>query len=410
MTDRLSSCNEAHSQSANASIWKRLSKRLALLGTTLLLVAAGAEIAVRLFTDTIPPLTVKDPDIGQRYIASFEDTIYVPEADRRIKVRFNRFGFRGPDWTETKPPGVRRIAILGDSMVASLVVDEEDTMVCQLERLLNQSNPEATWEVLNFGVAGASPGQGLTLYKNLVSRFDPDIVLCAYFVGNDLADNCSRLSNNPRIYYELNDAGELQQQPFPAERAKVSAFLNRYSRFYVWQKDAVNKLFAQAKAKSGMLPAGEWIFCRNESEDLAYAWRLSAEINRAFQKEVTNNGAMFGVLLLPSGWQVYRDVFQTILDLVPDKAQDFDWDYPNQRLKALCEEANIPLVTMLTEFREAAPSGSASVKSEWLFHLGYGHYNERGNALAAKIVHRFLTEGDRQNALAARQPFVTRLR
>ncbi len=392
---------------------KRLAKKLVLLASTLLLLLIGAEIATRWLTDVIPPLTIKDPQIGQRYLPSFEAEVYVPEAGREILLRFNRAGFRGPDRPQQKPQArdgkiCRRVAVLGDSMIASLAVDEEDTMVCRLERMLNESHGETTWEVLNFGVSGASPGQAMVLYRELASRYDPDVVLCAFFVGNDLADNCSRLSNNPRIYFDLDEQGGLCQLPFSAGRARIGYYLNRYSRFYVWQKHAVNKTRRQLMNRVGMIEPGQWICCNKETEKLAHAWKLTNEIHRAFQQEVESRGAEFAVVLIPSGWQIYEDVFQTILDRAGEMAEHFEADYPDRRLGALCRAAGIPLVSMSADFRRAAPSRSAQRKDEWLFHGGNGHFNRRGNEIAARVVHRFLTQGDPQQL--ADGPLVGRLR
>jgi len=387
---------------------KRLLGKLALLACTLLVLLAGAEIATRLLTNTIPPLTVKDSVIGQHYVPSFNETVYVPEAEREVALRFNRWGFRGPDWPREKPEGVRRVAVLGDSMIASLAVDEKDTLVCRLQRLLDQSHPEVKWEVLNFGVSGASPGQELVLYRELASRWSPDIVLCAYFVGNDLADNCRRLSHNPRIYFDLDSQGKLHQVPFSASKAKASYYMNRYSRFYVWQKDAVNKLRKRVMNRAGVVAPGEWIFCREESEKLAHAWKLTGEIHREFRREVESRGAKFAVVLIPSAWQIYTDVFQRILDNAGEKTPHFDPNYPDERLEGLCAEAGIPFLSMSADFREAAPGASTKNRDEWLFHQGHGHFNRRGNEIAAQAVHRFLTQGTEQ--ATARQPLIRPLR
>ncbi|OHB67085.1 MAG: hypothetical protein A2V70_19350 [Planctomycetes bacterium RBG_13_63_9] len=370
-----------------------LAKRLALLTTTIVLLLVLAEIATRLLTDTIPPLTVKDPVIGQHYLPSFEADVFVPEAHRKVHLRFNEVGFRGPDRPMRKPPGVRRVAVLGDSMIASVTVDEKDTLVCQLERMLTRSHPQVKWEVLNFGVCGASPGQAMVLYRELAYRWDPDVVLCAYFVGNDLADNCSRLSHNPRIYFDLDEQGTMRQEPFSARRAWIGYYLNRYSRFYVWQKCALNNARRQIMEVTGTVEPGHWIFCRNESEDLAHAWKLTGEINRAFQREVTRRGASFALLLIPAAEQVDQHVFESLRQKAGDLADQFDWDYPDERLGELCRAADVSFLSMTADFRQAAPDATSHAKDQWLFCNGRGHFNERGNRLAAQRVHHFLTHG-----------------
>lgn len=365
--------------------------RLALLLTTLALTLGVLEVATRLFSHVVPPLTEKDARIGQRHVQSFTGEVFVPEAGRSICLRFNDVGFRGPDWPRQKAAGVRRVAVLGDSMISSLAVDERDTLVCQLQRLLAGTGER--WEVLNFGVAGASPAQELVLYRNLVRQYQPDIVLGAYFVGNDFSDNSLRLSNNPRIYFDLADDGSLVQQPFSAGRAGLSRWLNRYSRFYVWQKDAVNRAAGNVREQAGAIDPGRWVFCTELDENLNHAWAISTGLPPMFDEAVRRDGGTFALVMIPSAVQVYRDFFQREAAQAGDKAPAFDWDYPDRRMGELCERSGIPFLSMTAEFREAAPSSSVDLRDEWLFHGGTGHFNERGNRLAAEVIHRFLTRG-----------------
>ena len=110
---------------------------LVVSAITLVLILVVAEIATRLFSDTVPPLKARSQTFGDHYLPSFSGDVYVPEAGRKIHLRFNQHGFRGPDRPKDKPPGVRRIAVLGDSMIASLAVEERHTLVHRLESMLN---------------------------------------------------------------------------------------------------------------------------------------------------------------------------------------------------------------------------------------------------------------------------------
>jgi len=386
---------------------KAAAKKLALLASTLLLLAACAEIAVRLFTDTAP-LMIRDPILGSHYIPFYEGEVYIPEVGRKVPLRFNRVGFRGPDRPFEKPGGVRRVAVVGDSFIAAVSVEEEKTVVCRLERMLNQSDPEVPWEVLNFGVSGSGTGQELLLYQKLVHRFDPDIVLCAFFVGNDLSDNCNRLSSQPRIYYDLDDEGKLYQVPYSSVRAALSGWLNRYSRFYVWQKGLFRKARANVCAKMGHLPNGDWIYCSKEPENVAHAWRITGELLKAFAGEVRSRGSQFAVVVLPAPQQIYADCFQETLRLAGELAEHFDRDYPQRRLAGLCREAGIPMLSVIDDFREAAPRASIEMQQQWLYNGGCGHFNARGNMIAARAIHRFLTRAHPQQV--ADRPFVTLVR
>src|SRR5882762_4573302 len=70
-------------------------------------------------------------------------------------VRINSHGLRDRERSHNKPPGVLRIALLGNSFCEALQVPVEKTVGAELERLLNQCPAAAgrEVEVINFGVA-----------------------------------------------------------------------------------------------------------------------------------------------------------------------------------------------------------------------------------------------------------------
>ena len=286
-----------------------------LTTVTLILILVAAEIATRLFSDIVPPLKAKNETFGDHYLPSFSGDVYVPEAGRKIHLRFNKHGFRGPDRPKEKPPGVRRIAVLGDSMIASLAVEEQHTLVLRLESMLNGESEKGAWEVFNYGVSAASPGTELVLYRNLAAQWHPDIVLVAFFVGNDISDSSRELDNYPRIYFDINGEGQLYQRPFSAEKARFTNYLNRCSRFYVWQKVKINRAVGRAADVAQILLPRHRAFCRQESDKFRKAWEIIEGVLRVFRQEVETSGGRFGVAIIPDGNVVYPDQFEKILAL-----------------------------------------------------------------------------------------------
>jgi hypothetical protein len=376
------------------SVLKRAAARLGLLAGTLVLLTLVLEVATRLLTDTSPPLKENDSVLGHRYIRSFDGMVFVPEAGRKVRLRFNSVGFRGRDWSLEKPPGVRRIAIFGDSMVSGLEMDEPDILASQLERLLNQAQSRVRWEVLNFGLSGASPADQLVLYRELAARYQPDIVLGSYFCGNDLTDSTPQLSNNPRNYFELDDSGRLYQLPTSAVRKRFSDLLNRYSRFYVWQKEATRGLRYRVQKQTATASSiAEWAaFYTGEEPELEHAWKVGAAVVREFARQAESNGSQFVLLVIPSAKQIYRDHFLEIIEASGRPAEQFDQDLPDKRLAAICREAKISSIPLTEALRAAAPSGSVQVEKEWLFNNGRLHWNKQGNHVAAEAICRYLAD------------------
>lgn len=363
-------------------------KRIVLAAASVFVALLLGEAAVRVFTDVTQGLEIRDPELGRRHVRGWRGEVYSTETKRRIPLRFNRDGFRGPDRPFAKPAGVTRIAILGDSMIAGLEVEEEHTLVRRLEELLHASHPERRFEVFNFGVGGASPGQALVLYRQLASRYDPDIVVSAFFVGNDLSDNCARFTGAPRLYFDLDPAGRLVQQPFSGARAAGSAWLNRNSRLYVWKKRACSLLRRRIAAAAGASRHNAQVFRTEPAGDVAHAWKITEALVRAWARDVAGRGADFVQLVVPVAEQVHDDAFETLIREFGGRREEYEAGYPDRRLGRVCGAAGIRFLSLREDFRRAARTGGGC-----LFNGGVAHFSERGHDLAARRLHRYLTIG-----------------
>lgn len=383
-------------------------KKLALLGGTLVGLLLVLEGATRLLTNTAPPILQRDPLVGQRFLRSFEGTAYDEETGRAVPLRLNREGLRGPDLPYEKPPGVRRLALVGDSMIAALGLEESQTAVAQLERMLNESSPGVRWEVLNGGVCGSATGQEMLLYREVIARYQADIVLCCFFSGNDLTDNSPQLSSSPRISFDLDPSGQLVQLPFSASNRALSTWLNRYSRFYVWQRTALNGLRHHVDNSLGVMTPGDWVFLAQESPEIAHAWDISTALLKQFQQEVEHRGSLFAVVLIPSAASICDDCFRGVCQRAGRQASHLQQDHPEDRLEAICRLAHIPFWSLVPDFHQAAPKANSTVVEEQLFLNGSGHLNSRGNTVTARSLYRFLQEGDPQHLAGI--PYLQRVR
>jgi hypothetical protein len=363
---------------------------LALLLAALVVSFLLAEAGVRLLTPYSPSLLVADPVVGKRFLPGFAARIHVPECGCEVDVRFDREGLRGPDRPYAKPPGVKRVAVVGDSMVAAVATAEEKTLAGRLERLLAASRPAAKWEVMNAGVSSSSTGSELALYRAVLERYAPDVLVLVFWVGNDLADNSFELTRAPRLYFDLDASGRLVQLPFAFEPSPIAGWLDRWSRFYVWQKAAFRQLRGSVHAATRGLEPVDLVFAEPEPEPVAHAWAITAALLRAFREETAARGTALVLVAAPSAVQVYDDLWSELEGRAGLEDTRISREHPEARLARIAGHEGIPFLALLPAFRGAAPGRASTLPHEQLYYEGRFHWNDAGNALAARTVHELL--------------------
>jgi lysophospholipase L1-like esterase len=99
-------------------------------------------------------------------------------------LRINSLGFRGPEFTREKKPGVTRMFCVGDSNTIGLDVAEEATWPARLGRLLDRHAP-SQFEVINAGFNSYTSSEYRELISQELINYSPD-VLIVYGGVNDL--------------------------------------------------------------------------------------------------------------------------------------------------------------------------------------------------------------------------------
>jgi hypothetical protein len=103
-----------------------------------------------------------------------------------VRHATNSAGFRGPEFTEGKPPRTVRLVFMGDSFTFGEGVHFEDTFPEATARLLQKEFADRSigFESRNFGVGGYNIGQSLSVLKNLAVASSPDVVVLAYVLND----------------------------------------------------------------------------------------------------------------------------------------------------------------------------------------------------------------------------------
>jgi lysophospholipase L1-like esterase len=92
----------------------------------------------------------------------------------------NSEGLRGPELLPVRGPGLRRIAVLGDSTTFGWGVPALQAWPAQLQKALDQRTQGLVHEVLNFGVSGYSSRDEAVVLEAKALLAEPELVLVGY--------------------------------------------------------------------------------------------------------------------------------------------------------------------------------------------------------------------------------------
>jgi lysophospholipase L1-like esterase len=114
------------------------------------------------------------------HLAPYRYDLVARRAPHAVEVRYNSLRFRDVE-PAPRPPGVRRVVIVGDSFTEGQGVKEADTCPRVLEKLLNEGG--GRWEVRNCGRRGSDFPQLNDVFDDAL-KYSPDVVVYA-MVLND---------------------------------------------------------------------------------------------------------------------------------------------------------------------------------------------------------------------------------
>jgi lysophospholipase L1-like esterase len=177
---------------------------LVLLGVAGMFVAVTAEIILRLAelraSNVLDLRCTGAATVLQRQKGLFQldpDAGYVMRPNVCVRLRYVEFddvvrtnsrGLVGPELPASKPADEFRIVVLGDSYAVGGQVPYEQTFPAVLEQELH-ARGYAHARVVNASVGGYSTFNEAGLLRANLSWLQPDLVVVAVFVGNDVAEN-----------------------------------------------------------------------------------------------------------------------------------------------------------------------------------------------------------------------------
>lgn len=322
------------------------------------------------------------------------------------RIRYNRDGFRDENHPVVKPPGVYRIAVLGDSYVEAPQVAESDRFTEQLETECNRAGlaKERRVEVLNFGVSSYGTFQELQTLKDVVWQYQPDLVVLCLLTGNDFQNNCRELVDEPeRPYLELRD-GEYLEAFLRVASRKPGGLGPRggswpSSRLWgLWKKFRYIRFMQDKRlreARSFRFPDGDEargfeaaldaaVYAPPKTPAWEHAWQITEELLRRFDRECRDQGVDWLLVTLSNGIQVHPD--QSLRERFREAMGHPSLFYPEERLQAAAQRDSYPILCLAPLLLDVAEQDQVLLHGFANMQPGFGHWNELGHREAARLI------------------------
>ncbi|MGB3404191.1 MAG: SGNH/GDSL hydrolase family protein [Microcoleaceae cyanobacterium] len=317
-------------------------------------------------------------------------------------ININSAGLRDRNYTKIKPKNTFRIAVLGDSFTfaAQVPMAENYTSILEEKLATCKAFEGQTVEVINFGVEGYGTAQELLTLRQQVWDYQPDLVLMAFYLGNDVIDNSKALERNHYRPFFVYQDGELV--PDYSFRDLGLEYSDRYfitvaDRFPAW---LVNRSRILQVAKKAELEAKKrqaihhfnTVTAQNfqspQTKKWQEAWQITDDLIIKMSKEVKQKNSDFLLVLIADPIQVHpdeveRETYRLALDVK-------DFDYPDKRLQQLSESQDFPVLSLTQPFINFGKENQVCLHGFENSGLCTGHWNDKGHEFAAELINQKL--------------------
>ena len=237
-------------------------------------------------------------------------------------------------------------------------------------------------EVINLGVPGYNSSQYEKSLKIEGFRYDPDLVIMFFYVGNDWS------VDEGNDYKGVNSQGFLinTKDGFSMKSARsalfyIRLFLKSHSQAYMLARDRFKGFLMKAK-----LMAISTVDIYEKSNDLRkkYAYTLQAinEINLFCKTQLS---CPFLVCIVPEKMQVKKSLLNLVIRAYKLNANEYNWLQPQSVLIEFCEENGINYLDL------TGPLGEAEQKEPMYLDVDY-HWNRMGHLIAAQSIYKYLKD------------------
>ena len=334
-------------------------------------------------------------------------------------IQINSEGFRDREYTKAKPENTLRIALLGDSFVAAYEVPLEEGFAAVIERELSgcKSLSGQKVEVIKFGTRAYGTDQELITLREKVWAYSPDIVILAFYTGNDVVNNSQALYNKALSYNLYKNI--VSQKPYfifkDGHLVLDTSFLNTdaYRSRQSWrgkvyesllQNSRLLQVFRHAKyalaelliqpptmqettttkvGATGFMLENE-IYKQPTDSTWLEAWQVTEELIKSMHNDVIAKEADFMVVTLSNDIQVHPD--RSLRQKFMENLRITDFFYPDLRIKLLGDQSGFAVLNLAQTFQDYAQKNQVPLHGFNNDLPWGGHWNAQGHQLAGKMI------------------------
>lgn len=354
---------------------------LGLAAATTVVILLVAELGLRLLAPQpvfmFSPGPYESEGVGRFRLAPGYRGEVTNRTEFRNAIRVNSFGIRGPA-PASGSDGVLRILAIGDSFTFGVGVEEDETFVA---RLAADLGPPV--EGLNGGLPGIGVPRAVGWLEPHGLALEPDLVLLAVFVGNDLADAAAG----------RREGVEDGQIVLPESVRGLRRWLYYNSHLFALVKRATSR--ATLQPLRDLLGLGEpWMLSNLRVEMALYERRPEPRLAEGERRTAAaldrlvalgrQHGFRVAAMLIPSELQVDPERWRTALDLLGLDEALYSQERPTAFFLDLLAERAIPTLDLRPAFAAAQAGG------ERFYYRQDRHWTPAGHAFAAHELERFL--------------------
>ena len=319
-------------------------------------------------------------------------------AEGQSRVRINALGFDDIERQLERPRGTFRIAVIGDSYTQAPQVSRQEAFPAVIERSLRgcPQRQALDIEVLNFGVGGYGLAQQWMLLRDEIWAYDPQIVIEAVGLYNDIV-NCDRhTSVSGYIYpYFVADHGRLlpdeitsrQRAPDPrwvTIQGHLRDIENRLKMPLLVEMFYHDKIAPSWQPGLKLDPYLIATFSPPHDPHMANAWAVAETALSLMNQECLSHGAEFWVITLDFNIQSYPDPAardQRLRELAIS-----DPHYPDRRIIEFARSHGMHNFWLSPLIAEYAESHRVALHGFYNTPINYGHYNVAGNRFVGEAI------------------------